>query len=361
MPGLVIPSCRQGDTEGIKTWGESLKRRAPRGEHVGCKWGNTETRREGWGWGERDVLSHLARACEGKHAQRSRRCWSRRAEQRSSSSAFPGWHALVCAATRQAQGPSGEPGKGELSLTPTEDTDPRPSCPACLQWCGGRWPLIATCTTRGPAGTRENSRWIYHFFHCRWFCPWLCWSFQGKYQIKPWWKQTATDLWLQFLIKFFFCSCSLTCNTLGSTVNLEEGNKYSFALLMGNSPFWPGERSLIVPLLEADRVREARLSTTAAKSRQGLSGGWWLSLDSDSASAQGFPAWFDMWQQVSHDRESLCDICSDDGYTSLPKRCPLCKNPGQEKAALISALVYQEAFLGLDNLPSDSRKGIIIR
>lgn len=60
-------------------------------------------------------------------------------------------------------------------------------------------------------------------------------------------------------------------------VNLEECNKYRFALLMGNSPFWPGERSLIVSLLEADRVRGAGLPMTPAKSQksqQGLSGSW---------------------------------------------------------------------------------------
>lgn len=141
-------------------------------------------------------------------------------------------------------------------------------CPACLWWHGGRRPFVAACTTQGPADARENNRWIYHFVHCSQFCPWLCWSFRGKYQIKPWWKQTATDLWLQFLIKFFFCSCSLTCNTLGSMVNLEESNKCRFALLMGNSPFWPGERSLIVSLLEADRVRGAGLPTTPAKSQR---------------------------------------------------------------------------------------------
>lgn len=125
--------------------------------------------------------------------------------------------------------------------------------------------------TQGPAGARENNRWIYHFIHYRWFCPWLCWFFQGKYQIKPWWKQTATDLWLRFLIKFFFCSCSLTCNTLGSTVNLEEGNKYSFALPMGSSPIWSGERWLTVSLLAADRATGPR-PTTPAKSQRGLSG-----------------------------------------------------------------------------------------
>lgn len=45
------------------------------------------------------------------------------------------------------------------------------------------------------------------------------------------------------------------CSTLGPTISLAEGNKYSFALLMGTSLFWPDESSLTGFLLE--RARES--------------------------------------------------------------------------------------------------------
>lgn len=42
--------------------------------------------------------------------------------------------------------------------------------------------LQLACMVRSSTVIHENNRLIYHFIHCGWFCPWLCWSFQGKYQ-----------------------------------------------------------------------------------------------------------------------------------------------------------------------------------
>lgn len=125
-------------------------------------------------------------------------------------------------------------------------------------------------------------------------------------------------------------------------VNLGEGSKYSFALRAGSSPSRPGEGSLVFSLPKAGRVGGASPPAMAAKRQWGPSGSWWPSLDSDSASAQGFPTWSDPWQRACRDREPLRDASPGDGYTSLRSRCPLCKSPWREKAALISALANEK-------------------
>lgn len=172
----------------------------------------------------------------------------------------------------------------------------------------------AACTTLGPAGAGESSGQSHHFIPYSLLCPWLSWSFWGKYQIKPYWKQTTTNLRLQVLIRLFFCSCSFTCNIPGSRENLEAGNTHRIALLMGD-PLWSGGRSLIVSLLEAERWGGLGCHDPG-RSQQGPSGSWWMSLESGSASAQDFPAWLKLGQQGSHSRESLWDTCSGNGYTS---------------------------------------------
>lgn len=124
---------------------------SPMGERGGAKEGPARNARGGEpAAGRAGRALPVAGACEGKDAGGAEVRLTQRRR------ALPGRHALVHTATGQDRGASRQPGKGELGLMPTAETDPDPRARLVSGAAGGGRPSQPLARLGAPLAQEET-------------------------------------------------------------------------------------------------------------------------------------------------------------------------------------------------------------